>query len=89
MSSIIKEKYLPIGSVVRLVNGTKKIMIFGRKQKQAPPGRIWDYVACLYPEGNLSEKYNVFFNHSEIEEIYFVGYEDDEELFTRNLLLNR
>ena len=88
MSSIIKEKYLPIGSVVRLVNGTKKIMIFGRKQKQVPPGRIWDYVACLYPEGNLSEKYNVFFNHSEIEEIYFVGYEDDEELFTRNLLLN-
>ena len=54
-------------------------MIFGRKQKQVPPGRIWDYVACLY---------NVFFNHSEIEEIYFVGYEDDEELFTRNLLLN-
>ena len=63
-------------------------MIFGRKQKQVPQGRIWDYVACLYLERNLSEKYNVFFNHSEIEEIYFVGYEDDEELFTRNLLLN-
>lgn len=43
---------------------------------------------CLYPEGNLSEKYNVFFNHNEIEEIYFKGYEDDEEIYTRKLLKN-
>lgn len=49
------EKYLPIGSVVTLINGTKKLMIFGRVQKQIPPGKTWDYVACLYPEGNLNE----------------------------------
>lgn len=87
MSDVSHEKYLPIGSVVRLVGGEKKIMIFGRKQQQVPPGKVWDYVACLYPEGNLSEKYNVFFNHGEIEEIFFLGYEDDEEIFTRDLLL--
>ena len=58
MESPIPEKYLPIGSVVRLVNGTKKIMIFGRLQIQASSGQKWDYVACLYPEGNLNEKYN-------------------------------
>ncbi len=84
----IPEKYLPIGSVVRLIDGTKKIMIYGRIQIQNTTGKKWDYVACLYPEGNLSEIYNIFFQHSEIEELYFLGYEDDEELFTRNLLLN-
>ena len=81
------EKFLPIGSVVTLINGTKKLMIFGRFQKQVPPGKIWDYVACLYPEGNLDEKHNVFFNHFEIDNVFFVGYKDDEEIFTNNLLL--
>ncbi len=89
MSDIAHEKYLPIGSVVRLAGGEKKLMIFGRKQQQVPPGICWDYVACLYPEGNLNEKFNVFFNHGEIEEVIFKGYEDDEELFTRNFLLKQ
>ena len=30
----------------------------------------------------IKENYNVFFNHCEIDENYFIGYEDDEELFT-------
>ncbi|NLU51566.1 MAG: DUF4176 domain-containing protein [Clostridiaceae bacterium] len=79
-------EYLPIGSVVRLIGGTKKLMIYGRKQIQVGTNKKWDYVGCLYPEGHLSEKYNVFFNHNEIEEIYFKGYEDDEEILTRELL---
>ncbi|WP_139904112.1 DUF4176 domain-containing protein [Clostridium thermarum] len=81
-------EYLPIGSVVRLFGGTKKLMIYGRKQIQSGANKKWDYVGCLYPEGNLSEKYNVFFNHNEIEEIYFKGYEDDEEIYTKELLKN-
>lgn len=48
-------EYLPIGSVVRLFGGTKKIMIYGRKQIQSGANKKWDYVGCLYPEGNLSE----------------------------------
>ncbi len=80
------DSYLPIGSVVTLVGGTKTLMIFGRKQIQSGTNKIWDYVACLYPEGNLSEKYNVFFNHFEIEKVIFKGYENEEELLTRKLL---
>ncbi|MDR1663950.1 MAG: DUF4176 domain-containing protein [Clostridiales bacterium] len=49
-------EYLPLGSVVKLKNGTKKLMIYGRKQTQAGSGKTWNYVACLWPEGNLSEK---------------------------------
>lgn len=78
--------FLPIGSVVVLKNGTKKLMIYGRKQIQWGVKKVWDYVACLYPEGNISEKYNVFFDHFEIDKVLFRGYEDDEELVTREVL---
>ncbi len=72
-------KYLPIGTVVTLVNGTKPIMIYGRKQIQAGNKNIWDYVACLYPEGNLGDEYNVFFQHEEIENVYHYGMESAED----------
>ena len=71
--------YLPIGTVVTLVNGTKPIMIYGRKQMQEGNERIWDYVACLYPEGNLGDRYNVFFQHEEIGEVYHYGLRSAED----------
>ncbi|MFW5629963.1 DUF4176 domain-containing protein [Acetivibrio ethanolgignens] len=33
MAAVPRKKYLPIGSVVRLTNASKKIIIFGRMQK--------------------------------------------------------
>lgn len=73
------EKYLPIGTVVVLNNGTKKIMIYGRKQLAADDGVEYDYVACLYPEGNISDDYTFLFNHENIKEVIFTGFSDDEE----------
>lgn len=72
-------KYLPIGSVVLLKNGTKKIMIYGRKQTMAESGEVFDYVACFYPEGNVSPEYTFLFNHDDIEEVVFTGYSDEDE----------
>ena len=60
-------KYYPIGTVVTLKDGDRPIMIYGRKQIQEDTNYIWDYVACLYPEGNLGDDYNIFFQHEEIE----------------------
>ena len=71
--------YLPIGTVVTLVNGIKPIMIYGRKQIQQGNENIWDYVACLYPEGNIGEDYNVFFQHEEIDKIYHYGLKSSDE----------
>ena len=71
--------YLPRGTVVTLVNGTKPIMIYGRKQIQQGNENIWDYVACLYPEGNIGEDYKVFFQHKEIDKIYHYGLESSDE----------
>lgn len=73
------KEYLPIGSVVLLHNGTKKIMIYGRKQIAADNGQEYDYVACLYPEGNISDEYTFLFNHENIQRVVFTGYADDDE----------
>ena len=40
---------------------------------QQPANLIWDYVACLYPEG-ISDQYTFFFQQEEIEKVLYVGY---------------
>lgn len=73
------KKYLPIGSVVLLKNGTKKVMIYGRKQIATESGKIFDYVACFYPEGNVSDDYTFLFDHENIDKVIFEGYSDEED----------
>ena len=74
------KKYKPLGSVVLLKNGTKRVMIYGRKQILASTGELFDYVACLYPEGNIGAEYTILFNDDDIEEVIFEGYSDKEDL---------
>lgn len=82
------EKYLPMGSVVILKKGIKKIMIFGRKQRNADTGELYDYIAYLYPEGNIKQDLAILFNHEDIKEVIHVGYVDeDEEKFQKIFLL--
>lgn len=83
------EKYLPIGSVVTLKNGKKKLMIYGRRQIQTGTETEWDYVACLYPEGNINEKYVFLFNHEKVDKVFHLGYRDEEEQeFIKRLSMN-
>ena len=72
-------KYYPIGTVVTLKNGDRPIMIYGRKQIQENTGMLWDYVACLYPEGNLGDDYTIFFQQEEIETVNYVGFRSKAE----------
>lgn len=69
---------LPIGSIVKLKNGKKKVMIYGVKQTDANTDITYDYVGVLYPEGNIGQEYQLLFSHDLIEEIYFRGFEDEE-----------
>ena len=76
----IEEKYLPIGTVVMLEGGSKRVMITGfcaieENQKE----KMWDYSGCMYPEGFLSSNQTCLFNHSQIEKIYHLGLIDEEE----------
>jgi hypothetical protein len=74
------EGVLPIGSVVLLKNSTKKVMIVGFVQGQADkPGVVWDYAGVVFPEGYLGPDKTFLFNGDQIERIFAVGYQDEEQ----------
>lgn len=75
------EGLLPIGSVVLLTNSTKRVMIIGILQRQVKEDRetIWDYSGCLYPEGYMGPDKCFLFNNEQIEKIYSIGYQDEEQ----------
>ncbi len=78
----VGEKYLPIGTVVMLNGGTKRVMITGfcamDASENAEP-EVYDYSGCMYPEGFLSSDQVCLFNHDQIETVYHLGLQDDEE----------
>lgn len=76
------EKFLPIGTVVILEGGTKRVMISGFcavETTNETERKIWDYSGCMYPEGFLDSRQTCLFNHEQIKEIYHMGFSDDEE----------
>ena len=80
------KKFLPIGSVVLLKDSQKRIMIVGVKQKQVDSDKVWDYSACLYPEGILEPDKLFLFDAEQIERLYFIGLQDGEGLAFLNYL---
>jgi len=76
----VREKYLPIGTVVLLKGGKKRAMITGFcSVAQENQEKIYDYSGCVYPEGYLSSNQVCLFDHDQIDKIFFLGYEDEEE----------
>lgn len=72
-------KLVPIGTVVKLKEVDKLVMVFGYNQIQTSTGKQYDYIAVPYPEGNISPDYNVFFNRNMIDEIMYSGYVSAED----------
>lgn len=75
--------YLPIGSVVLLKEAKKRLMVYGRQIKSRTDGKKYDYIGCLYPEGYLSSDDVMLFNHDQIQMVYFIGFQDLEEIIYR------
>ncbi len=83
----IAEKYLPIGSVVLLKGGEKKIMITGFASISPDTGdKIFDYSGCIFPEGFISYNQVCVFDHSQIDKIFYKGLEDEEQKKFNDLL---
>lgn len=80
---------LPIGSIVRLHDGEKRLMIIGIMQSDASGnGKEYDYLGILYPEGHIGDQFQYLFNQEDIEEVIFRGFEDDERVEFLNKLMN-
>lgn len=77
----MKTKYLPIGSIVLLQGGTKKVMVTGHVCQAAEYGdRTFDYRGCPWPEGVLDSKGSALFDNDMIDKVVFTGCESDEAL---------
>ena len=80
---------LPIGSVVRLHDGEKRLMIIGIMQSDASGNsKEYAYLGILYPEGHIGDRFQYLFNQEDIEEVIFRGFEDDERVEFLNKLTN-
>lgn len=74
----IKE-LLPIGSVVLLKGGTKKTIIMGILQALPEnKDQVYDYLGVPYPEGYMGTKATYVFNHEDINDVIFEGYQNPE-----------
>lgn len=93
-----KEKFLPIGTVVLLKNGTKPLMIvsycimpggdvYDKEGKVETPVGVLDYGACSYPEGIVRSDEIYGFNHDKIDKVLFMGYETDAQKEISKVLL--
>ena len=82
-------KFLPIGTVVLLEGGKKKVMITGFLiSAEGDTSKIYDYSGCLYPEGIINTNQTAVFNHNQIKEIFYLGYKNEEEQEFINTLNN-
>ena len=72
----MKNDLLPLGSVVVLNDGVKKVMIVG----YLPVGdddKVFDYCGCVFPEGIMENCYCLF-DEENIRKVYFEGCKNKE-----------
>lgn len=72
--------YLPLGSIVYLNDGMKKLMIVGRGLivKNGEKPYFFDYGGVLFPEGLQGDEM-AYFQHDAVKKIVFQGFKDDDD----------
>ncbi len=73
----MKGKLLPIGTVVSIKGGTKKVMITGYYSQNVGDSKIYTYNGCIFPEGFMENTF-LLFDQPEIDEIIYKGLENDD-----------
>mgnify|MGYP002624416125 CR=1 FL=1 len=69
--------WLPMGSVVRMSEAQRLVMVAGYMPIDGASGRAWDYAGYPYPEGKQDPS-EVFFDRADIAEIFQMGFCDAE-----------
>lgn len=75
------EKTLPIGSVVLLKNASKRMMVLGySRYRDGDQTKVYDYCGCTYPEGYIGPDKTAVFDHEDIDQIYALGFQNEEQI---------
>lgn len=83
------EKFLPIGTIVKLKSDSKLVCIMGYYSMEYTDAiEILDYIGVYYPEGLLLHNNTISFNNEDIENVEFMGYENDDYKKLNNSLNN-
>lgn len=93
----MKERFLPIGTVVLLKGAKKELMITSycifptgtqieSGKEIVPTQKMYEYGACTYPEGILDSNTIHAFDHDKIEKILYMGYETEAQKELSNVL---
>lgn len=70
---------LPLGTVVALSGVEHRVMIVGyARYKDGDKSHIYDYVGCYHPEGFVGSDKTMIFDHSMIESLFYIGYNNDD-----------
>lgn len=69
---ITNQDWLPVGTVVKLQDGERPVMISGFMAMDSNTGRLWDYMGYPFPEGYQTGE-DFFFDKQMIVEIYQIG----------------
>ena len=74
-----KIDFIPLGSVVYLKGGIKKVLVVARAINVANNGKqyFFDYGGVLYPEGVTGDQM-ASFNHDDVTSVFFRGCDDEE-----------
>lgn len=83
---IIMKEILPLGSVVSLKRGSKRVMIAGRLQTIPGSDEVYEYCAVPWPDGLIRSDMMYLFNSEDLETIWFIGLQDPEEFRFRSIL---
>lgn len=74
------KKLLPLGSIVYLKDGNKKLMIAARGliTKNGDGFVFFDYGGVPYPEGIVDTQV-AYFQHESVTKVVFEGFSDDDD----------
>lgn len=73
----MEKDLLPIGTVVLLKGGTKKLMITGFYSKSTDDEKVYQYNSCIFPEGFMDNTFCLF-DHNQIDEVCYMGLQSEE-----------
>lgn len=79
MKDTLKETMLPLGSILKLKDAKKSVVVIGYAVVEEGNVKVWDYLGCPYPTGVIASDQNLLFNTEDIDKVTFLGFTSEED----------